>query len=283
LANAQLAVFVAMFAALLAAAVSVFVGVSTVASSERSASQTAFIGAIQSLGGETAVERASGAVLARSIVHQQLVTADDPPWIYSVTGQVQPMRDQATANYRSALRAIEVTLRLGPTLPSPEMVAPIDCKGPPPGREVTYQANEFKSLLYDQQYYDDIVAQTGSGVKPAIDLSRVNLCGQYWVQLDLSQLHAAYLRKINLRFADLTGAHLDGVALLGADLTSATISGATVTNTDFTCALGLDTVNFTDVDVGGAVFTGTKVTEAQLRLARGTPKKLPELGDPPCR
>ncbi|HYN20203.1 MAG TPA: pentapeptide repeat-containing protein, partial [Thermoanaerobaculia bacterium] len=85
-----------------------------------------------------------------------------------------------------------------------------------------------------------------------------------------ASLTGADLRMASLEKADLTGAKLNGADLTGANLTGANLTGADLTGADLTGA-----------DLIGADLNRASITEEQLKLTRGRPRRLPDGTEPP--
>ena len=111
---------------------------------------------------------------------------------------------------------------------------------------VTYAADELAQLLTDQSQASAVSKQLKLSM-PAIDLSYVELCGQYWLNVRFDWLGGRFMMGIDLRSANLAGAHMAGAYLAGAHLQCANLSGA---------------------DLRGATLTGADLRGANLSGAR---------------
>jgi hypothetical protein len=181
--------------------------------------------AVTAIGGATAAQRIAGVTLLERIVAEQLTSAT-----------TKQSRQNAYSLYLSSIIVLSNYLRSGP---------PLAVHGPCPtvGVDVVYAADELETLLDMQQQV--IGLKEG---RPAIDLSRTELCIQYWKGIRFDWLSSAYLWKIDLRganledsrwgvayladaqlqCADLRGADLSDATLTGADLRGANLVGATL-------------------------------------------------------
>lgn len=169
--------------------------------------------AVTALGGATAAQRVAGVTLLERNVADQLTVAAN-----------ERSRQNAYSLYLSAVIVLSNYLRSG---------APLAADAPCPNvsADVKYAADELKTLLDMQQQVRGLKEGT-----VAIDLSRTELCTQYWRGIRFDWLAAAYLWKIDLRGANLENSHwgtayladaqLQCADLRGADLSHATLTGA---------------------------------------------------------
>jgi len=180
--------------------------------------------AITALGGTTAAQRVAGVTLLERNVADQLTVATN-----------SQSRQNAYGLYTSAIIVLSNYLRSG-------MPTTTNTPCPYVSADIRYAADELKTLLDMQQQ----VMGLKEGI-PALDLSRTELCSQYWHGIRFNWLETAYLWKIDLRGANLANSHwgkayladakLQCADLRGSDLSHATLTGADLRGANLAGAL----------------------------------------------
>jgi hypothetical protein len=187
--------------------------------------------AVTALGGPTEAQRVAGVTLLERNVADQLATLTN-----------EQSRWNAYSLYLSAVTVLANYLQSG---------APPAADGPCPnvGEDVKYAADELKTLLDMRQQ----VMGLEEG-RIAIDLSRSELCAQYWKGISFSWLSAAYLWKIDLRGSNLQDSHWGTAYLADAQLQCADLSGA-----------DLSQANLAGADLRGANLVGASLPKTLQR------------------
>jgi hypothetical protein len=181
--------------------------------------------AVTALGGPTQAQRVAGVTLLERNVADQLAIATN-----------EQGRWNAYSLYLSAVTVLANYLQSGAPLAT-------DAPCPNVGEDVKYAGDELKTLLDMRQ---QIVGLEEGRI--AIDLSRAELCTQYWKGISFDWLSAAYLWKIDLRGSNLQDSHWGTAYLADAQLQCADLSGADLSH-----------ANLTGADLRGANLVGASL------------------------
>jgi Pentapeptide repeats (8 copies) len=126
-----------------------------------------------------------------------------------------------------------------------------------------YAADQLKGLL---DLKDEVRQVAEEQSMPAVDLSRAELYGQYWPNIDFSWLAGHNFVKTDFRGATLTKSEWGRSSLREAYLQCANLAGANFNGTNLTDA------DLRGADMAGAHFNGAILTGAKLDGAFGLDK-----------